>query len=153
MEKSSRTLRELESRDSEKRPESWRPPSLLPSPLPRSGVKFRWIRTSTLGHEDNKNVSQRFRENWVPVKASDVPELQIRSDRNSTFPEGVEVGGLLLCMTADENVESRKEYYDSMTRTQLESVDNAFLRQNDPRMPLLKPERRTRVSKGNAGSE
>src|SRR5687768_17640906 len=103
-----RTPRDLETREKTKRGhDGWRPPSLLPEPLARPGVKFRWIRTSAMGDADIKNVSSRFREGWEPVKAEDHPELEILTDPESRFKDGVEVGGLLLCQNADENVEQR----------------------------------------------
>ena len=71
-----RTKRDAESREVETRPsDSWLPASVLPTPAPQDGWVFRYIRTSTLGHADNTNVSQAFREGWVPVKAEDHPEL------------------------------------------------------------------------------
>lgn len=143
-----RAPRSVETREHEERPTGWRPPSLLPTPAPQDGYRFRWIRTSTFGETDNKNVSARMREGWVPVRATDHPELQIRSDKGSDFPDGIEVGGLLLCKTAIENVKQRNEYFRHRSRDQMESVDNAYLRVNDPRMPLLKPERRSRTSLG-----
>lgn len=148
MEKSSRTPRDLETREKGGRKKSWAPPSLLPSPIEQDGYAFRWIRSSMFGEGDNKNVSSRFREGWTPVRAEDHPELQITSDKNSQFPGNVEVGGLLLCKTSVENVEARQDYFAQRTEDQMQSVDNAYLRENDPRMPLLRPERRTRVTFG-----
>lgn len=148
MQKSSRTPRDSETREVQGRKKSWRPPSLLPSPIPQEGYAFRWIRTAMIGEGDNKNVSARLREGWEPVKAEDHPELLITSDKNSQFPGNVEVGGLLLCKTSVENVDARNEYFADRTHDQMESVDNAYLRENDPRMPLLRPERKTRVSFG-----
>jgi len=84
----------------------------------------------------------------VPVKAQDHPELMLSSDRDSKFPDGIEVGGLLLCQTSNEIVEARARYYGNRAQDQIDSVDNSYLRDNDPLMPKLKPERRTRVSRG-----
>ena len=93
-----RTKREAESRTAEERPsDSWLPASILPNPDPVDGWVFRWIRTSTLGKADNTNVSQKFREGWVPVKAEDHPELEVMSDIDSRFEGNIEIGGLLLC--------------------------------------------------------
>ena len=65
-----RINRDAESREVETRPsDSWLPASVLPTPAPQDGWVFRYIRTSTLGHADNTNVSQAFREGWVHVKA------------------------------------------------------------------------------------
>ena len=148
MAEASRTRRDQETREAEKRETSWKPASLLPTPLPQPGYAFRWIRTSSFGIPDNKNVSSRIREGWEPVKAADHPELQIMSDKDSRFPDGVEVGGLLLCKTANENVTARKSYYEKRATDQMSTVDNNYLRENDPRMPLLKPERKTRTTFG-----
>jgi hypothetical protein len=82
------------------------------------------------------------------VRAEDHPELNIMSDRDSRFTDGVEVGGLLLCKTAIENVTARKTYYEKRATDQMSTVDNNYLRENDPRMPLLKPERKTRTTFG-----
>ena len=68
------------------------------------------------------------------------------SDRGSEFADNVEVGGLVLCKTSIENKEAREEYYSDKAATQMESVDNNFMREQDPRMPLLRPERSTRVT-------
>lgn len=141
-----------ETRDSETREENqrkgWKPPSLLPVPLPQPGIAFRYIRTSTMGDADIKNVSSRMREGWVPVKAEDHPELEVLRDPESRFKDGIEIGGLLLCQTASENVSQRKKYYEDRTQQQMESVDQDYLRANDPRMPLSRPERRTRTTFG-----
>lgn len=143
-----RTPRQMETREATKERDTWRPASLLPVPYPQKGVKFRWIRVSTLGTQDAKNVSSRMREGWVPVRAEDHPELEVQSDVNSQFKGGVEVGGLLLCKTSTENIAERENYYSRRAKDQLKSVDHHYLRESDPRMPLSKPERRTRVSFG-----
>lgn len=143
-----RTPRNTETREASKRKVSWSRPSMLPTPEPREGVTYRWIRTSTLGNADNTNVSSRFREGWTPVRASDHPNLQIVSDIDSRFKDNIEVGGLLLCQNATENVEARMEAQRDMAASQMSAVDNNYLRNSDPRMPVLNPERNTRTSFG-----
>ena len=143
-----RTSRSTETREESKRKVSWQRPSMLPTPEPRDGVEYRWVRTSTLGQSDNTNVSSKFREGWTPVKAEDHPELQVLPDIDSRFEGNVEVGGLLLCENSTEYVESRREAHDEMNTQQIESVDNNYLRQSDPRMPVLNPERSTKTSFG-----
>jgi len=145
---SERTPRSNSSRETQERKKTWQRPTMLPDPEPREGVSYRWIRTSTLGESDNKNVSSKFREGWTPVKAEDHPELQVLPDIDSRFEGNVEVGGLLLCENSAEYVESRKEAHTDMARSQIESVDNSFLKQSDPRMPVLQPERSTKTSFG-----
>ena len=141
-----RTPRTEETRDKTARKRTWERPSALPTPEPRAGLCFRWIRTSTLGDADNRNVSMRFREGYTPVKASDFPELRVISDRDSQFPDNIEIGGLLLCSIPAEIVEDRSEQMAEKARQQMDSVDRNYLRENDPRMPMLRPERESRTT-------
>lgn len=144
-----RTKREHDSREEDQRQsDSWMPASVLPTPDPQDGWVFRWVRTSTLGHADNTNVSQKFREGWIPVRAEDHPELNVMSDIDSRFEGNIEVGGLLLCKAPEGKMKSREEHFQRMAASQMESVDNNFLKQNDPRMPVLNPERSTRTTFG-----
>jgi hypothetical protein len=121
---------------------------MLPTPEPRPGLKFRWVRTATLGSADMTNVSSRFREGYTPVRAEDYPELQIMSDVDSRFKNNIEVGGLLLCSIAEEEVEARVEGQLEMAQSQIDAVDRNFMRENDPRMPVLRPERTSKTSFG-----
>ena len=75
-----REPRQNETRETSTRTKSWERPTNLPTPAPREGVTYRWIRTSTLGNADNTNVSSKFREGWTPVKAEDHPELKVLPD-------------------------------------------------------------------------
>jgi hypothetical protein len=101
-----------------------------------------------MGNSDNPNVSTRFREGYTPVKASDHPELQLVTDMDSRFKENIEVGGLLLCSIPEEIAEDRIEQQLEQSTRQMDAVDNNYMRQSDPRMPVLKPERHSRTSFG-----
>ncbi len=143
-----RTPRTKDSREESKRKVSWQRPSMLPNPEPKDGIEYRWIRTSTLGNSDNTNVSSRFREGWTPVRKDDHPNLQVVSDIDSRFTDNIEVGGLLLCQNTTENVQARRDAQLLQAESQMDAVDNSYLRNSDPRMPVLKPERSTRNSFG-----
>ena len=145
---SNRNSRTTETRESGQRKVSWQRPSMLPVPEPKPGIEYRWIRTSTLGQSDNTNVSSRFREGWTPVRAEDHPNLQVVSDIDSRFTDNIEVGGLLLCQNSTENVQARREAQHRQAASQMEAVDTSYLRNSDPRMPVLNPERSTRTSFG-----
>ena len=138
-----REPRQNETRETSTRTKSWERPTNLPTPAPREGVTYRRIRTSTLANADNTNVSSKFREGWTPVKAEDHPELKVLPDIDTRFEGNVEVGGLLLCENSTDYVESRKQAHADMNKSQIESVDNNYLRQSDARMPVLRPERST----------
>lgn len=144
-----RTPRTSETRENTSpRKKTWKRQSMLPTPEPQEGYTFRWIRTSTLGSADMTNVSSRFREGYVPVRAEDHPELQIMSDVDSRFKGNIEVGGLLLCKAPTEDVQARIEGQLEMAQSQIDAVDRNFMRESDPRMPVLKPERSTKTSFG-----
>ena len=145
---SNRNSRTTETREESKRKVSWTRPSMLPSPEPKNGIEYRWIRTSTLGNSDNTNVSSRFREGWTPVRKDDHPNLQVVSDIDSRFTDNIEVGGLLLCQNDAENVQARRDAQQRQAEGQMDAVDNSYLRNSDPRMPVLNPERSTRSSFG-----
>lgn len=142
-----REPRALQTRDTAERPKKWTPPQLLPDPTPEEGYAYRWIRIATLGKDDAMNISGKLREGWEPVKASDHPEVRLFSGGQSRFPDSIEVGGLLLCKTPVEFTEQRNAYYTQQAESQMQSVDNAYMRENDPRMPLFK-ERSTKVTFG-----
>jgi len=142
-----RIKRDLETREQTTRKRSWQRPELLPSPEPEDGYKFHWVRVSTQGQVDATNVSSKIREGWEPVKASDHPEITMVSVENERFKDNVVIGGLMLCKAPIEMVEERNDYYNQQAKSQMESVDNNLMRENDPRMPLFN-ERKTKVTFG-----
>lgn len=129
------------------RPKQWMPPQLLPDPNPEEGYAFRWIRISSLGKDDTTNISGKLHEGWEPVRASDHPEIRLFGSSNGKFPDSIEVGGLLLCKTPLEFTEQRNSYYRQQAEAQMNSVDNTYMRENDPRMPMFK-ERKSTVTFG-----
>lgn len=140
--------REQEGREADKRKASWSSPRMLPDPEPEEGYRFRWVRTGSAGSSDTVNVSMRFREGYVPVALSEHPEMHIIKDERSRFPDAVEVGGLLLCKIPEENAEAREETQVNQAHAQIDSVENHFMRESDPRMPLQKVQRQSKVSMG-----
>lgn len=141
-----RDPRTLDTRENTERKVTWKRPSALPDPTPQDGVEYRYIRTASLGQSDMTNVSSKFREGWEPVKLEDHPELKIMSDVDSRFKGNVEVGGLLLCKNSKENMDARRDYQSDQAKSQMQAVDNSFMKESDPRMPVLRPEKSTRTS-------
>lgn len=142
-----RLAREVENRESAQRKQQWTPPETLPSPKAQDGWVFRWIRTSFMGQSDPTNTSAKLREGWEPVKAEDHPELMLLADPNSRFKGNVEVGGLLLCKAPEELMKQRAAYYQRQSSSQMEAVDNNFMKTEDGRMPLFN-ERRSSTTFG-----
>ena len=143
-----RLKRDIETRETTTRTKSWQKPELLPNPDPEPGYQFHWVRIATLGQVDAMNVSSKLREGWEPVKATDHPEIMMVSTENERFKDNIVIGGLLLCKTPSEFVEDRNAYYAQQSKAQTNSVDNNFMRENDPRMPLFS-DRKSKVTFGN----
>jgi hypothetical protein len=66
---------------------------------------------------------------------------------NDRFKDNIVIGGLMLCKTPSELVQDRNDHYQEQSDAQIQSVDNNFMRENDPRMPLFS-ERKTKVTFG-----
>jgi hypothetical protein len=142
-----RPTRNTETREKKARTKNWVPPQQLPDPEPQDGYRFRWVRLSLLGQRDDRNVSVKFREGWVPVKAEEHPEIVTQYGFTANDSGNIESGGLMLCKIPTETAESRNAYYANQNKQQMEAVDNNFMRDNNPRMPLFSDKRST-VSRG-----
>ena len=142
-----RLNRENETREKSTRKKAWNRPEVLPTPNPEPGYKFHWVRISTRGESDPMNVSTMLRQGWEPVKASDHPEIFVVGGESDRFKDNIVIGGLMLCKAPIEMVEERNEYFQQQADAQIHSVDNNFMRENDPRMPLFN-ERKTKVTFG-----
>jgi hypothetical protein len=138
-----RTPRDNVSREKQARA-VYVPPTALPDPTPEPGYVYRWVATHVLGQHEPTNVSRKFRDGWEPVKAVDHPELMITGSEKTG---NVEIGGLMLCKMSSERARSRDDYYDQQAQNQMESVDNHFMRNNNPMMPLF-AEKKSSVSRG-----
>jgi hypothetical protein len=138
-----RTPRDNVSREKQARA-VYVPPTALPDPTPEPGYVYRWVATHVLGQHEPTNVSRKFRDGWEPVKAVDHPELMIVGSEKTG---NVEIGGLMLCKMPAERARSRDDYYEQQAQNQMESVDNHFMRNNNPMMPLF-AEKKSSVSRG-----
>jgi hypothetical protein len=136
-----------QSREQEERPKVWQPASTLPEPEKQPGFTYRWVRVSTLGVNDARNISAALREGWEPVSIEEQPQFKFMVDPDSRFKDNIEVAGLLLCKIPTEFMDQRRKHFEEKTEAQNESVDNNFMRENDPRMPLF-TERKSKTSFG-----
>ena len=144
-----RTRRTEESREKEVRQQSWKPAHDLPVPEPVDGYGFRWVRIAMMGQADPANMARARREGWIPCKAVDHPEISgdLASFGMAPSSDLIEIGGLVLCKAPTELLQQRDAYYADLTQRQAQSVDNNFLRENDPRMPLFR-EGKSKISFG-----
>lgn len=139
--------RAQETREAAERPKQWQPASLLPMPEPQEGYEFRYIRKSMIGVNDPTNMSRKIREGWETCRLEDHPELELNVDEDAKESGLVEIGGLILCKMPTEMVKQRNAYYSQSNRRQVESVDNNYMKEEDPRMPLIS-EKSSKVSFG-----
>jgi hypothetical protein len=139
----SRLARELDTRTQTERPKTWQPASTLPEPDKQPGYAYRWIRVSTLNQADPRNISSKLREGWEPVRIEEQPKFKMMVDPNSRFKDNVEVAGLLLCKIPSDFMSQRRAHFAKKNKDQIESVDNNFMRENDPRMPLFRERKST----------
>ena len=146
-EKQNRLARELDTRAAVARPAMWQVPEALPAPDERTGWSHRWIRISTLGTADPSNISSKLREGYEPCKAEDYPEMMMHATTEGRFKGNIEVGGLLLCRIPAEFMVQRADHFARQAKAQMESVDNTFMKDNDPRMSKFS-EKTTKVSFG-----
>jgi len=135
------------TREQAERPKVWQPASMLPEPDKQAGYAYRWVRVSTLGQNDARNISSKLREGWEAVRIEEQPQFRMLVDPDSRFKDNIEVAGLLLCKAPVEMMKQRKEYFAQKNQAQMDSVDSNFMRENDARMPLF-AEKRSKTSFG-----
>ncbi len=131
-----RNSRSAETRESQTRRRPWQPPSMLDAPEAPPGYQFRWIRESTRGSDDKSNMSKRIREGYEPVRAEDYPEFQAPTIENGENKGVIGVGGLILAKVPEETATERTKYFENQANSQLNGVDQNYMRESDPRMPI-----------------
>lgn len=146
-----RTSRQSETRQQEKKPSAWAPPSSLDAPPAPQGYAHRWIRTSIAGFEDTANVTKKLREGWEFVRAE---EMKNSADihkypiiNQGQYQGCIGIGGLVLARIPEEIVEQRKQYFNNVTVDQVKAVDNDILKEQRPEMPV-NIDRQSRVTFG-----
>jgi hypothetical protein len=142
-----RITRDFDKREVKERPKQWQPASALPEPDKVPGYDYRWVRVSARMQTDPQNISSKLREGWEAVRMEEQPQFKMLVDPNGRFKDNIEVGGLLLCKIPTDFMAQRRQYYADKTRSQSDAVDNNFMKENDPRMPLFR-ERKSTASFG-----
>lgn len=132
--------------------DEWSPPALLPNPPKHPDWVHRWVRTAILGQPDQQNVSTRFREGWEVAPADDplYADFQHFADSKSPWHQKgvIEVGGLMLCRAPRSKMAARDRYYAKQADAQMAAVESQLMSQSDARMPIEKPDVRTKTTFG-----
>ena len=142
-----KTPRASQSREKDKRPTTWTPPSSLDAPPAPDGFRHRWIRTEVLGFDDTKNMSGKIRSGWELVRADEYPGEDYPTMTTGKYAGVIGVGGLVLARITEELAKSREEYYRRKTMDRNEALENDVLKEQHPSMPINQ-ERQTRVTFG-----
>ena len=143
-----RSSRETQSRERTERKMEWNPGSALSAPEPPLGYKHRWIRESVMEFDDKTNVHKKRQEGWDLVRAEEYPDYVgpvVDEGRNAGV---IGVGGLVLARIPGELADQRNQHYQGVTHQQMEAVDRDWMRENNPAMPKLAPQRKSSVSFG-----
>tara|TARA_R100001443_G_scaffold117413_1_gene142316 strand:+ start:3735 stop:4196 length:462 start_codon:yes stop_codon:yes gene_type:complete len=146
-----RTTRTEQSREKNSRRKPWIPPSTLDAPDPPEGYTHRWIRESVMGNDDKKNLSARLREGFDLVRADEYPDFEAPTVNDGKHAGVIGVGGLLLARFPIESKKERDAYFQGKTDEQMTAVDNDLMREEHSSMPILKPDRQSRVTFGAKG--
>jgi len=143
-----RSKREDTVRSKTVKPTTWKPPSSLDAPPAPEGFRHRWLRMEASGVDDRKNMSARLREGFELVRAEEYPDWDLPTIDNGKHAGVIAVGGLVLARIPVDLVNQRTAYYNRQAQQQLDAVDNDLMRDQHPSMPIIKPERQSRVTFG-----
>jgi hypothetical protein len=125
----------------------------LDAPPPPEGYIHRWIRESIMGTDDKKNLSARLREGFDLVRADEFPDFEAPTIQDGKHAGVIGVGGLLLARFPIESKQERDAYYRGKTQDQMTAVDNDLMRESNSTMPIIKPDRQSRVTFGKNNAE
>ena len=142
-----RTSRASQTRVKTAKKTVWTPPSSLDAPPAPDGYHHRWIRSETMGFDDTKNMAGKLRSGYELVRADEYPETDYPTINDGKYQGVIGVGGLLLARISTELVQSRKEYFDNLTKQKDEAIENDLLKEQHPGMPI-DHDRQTRVTFG-----
>ena len=142
-----KTSRASQSRDKDKRPQTWTPPSSLDAPPAPDGYRHRWIRTEVLGFDDTKNMSGKIRSGFELVRADEYPETSYPQMKDGKYAGVIGVGGLVLARIPEEVAKSREDWFKKQTQAKDEAINNDLMKEQHSSMPI-NAERQSRVTFG-----
>ena len=128
--------RASETRAKEAHEVVWTPPSSLDAPPAPDGFRHRWIRSESLGFDDQKNISGRLRSGYVLVMASEYKDQGYPVVETGKYTGVIGVGGLLLARVPNEIAEARQKYYAQKAQDADDAVKTDLLRDQHPSMPI-----------------
>ena len=145
--KNIKTSHASQTREKDKRPATWTPPSSLDAPPAPDGFRHRWIRAETMGFDDTKNMSGKIRSGWELVRADEYPGTEYPVLKEGKYAGVIGVGGLVLARISEELAKAREDYFRRQTEAKDEAVNNDLMKEEHKSMPINQ-ERQTRVTFG-----
>jgi hypothetical protein len=142
-----KTSRASQTRVKETKKQVWTPPSSLDAPPAPDGYHHRWIRAETMGFDDTKNMSAMLRSGYELVRADQYPDTEYPAINDGKYKGVIGVGGLVLARISLELVQSRKEYFNKLTKEKDEAIKNDLMKEQHPGMPI-DIDRQSRVTFG-----
>ena len=110
-------------RDEESRPQTtWQPPALLDAPEARPGYVQRWVATAIQGKDTPDNGYKRMREGWSARPASTVNNQLFPTINHGQWEGCIGIEGMLLCEMPIEKHRQMKQYHQSKSDEQNESL-------------------------------
>ena len=142
-----KTSHASQTREKDKRPATWTPPSSLDAPPAPDGFSHRWIRAESMGFDDTKNMSGKIRSGWELVRADEYPGTEYPVLKEGKYAGVIGVGGLVLARISEELAKAREDYFRRQTEAKDEAVNNDLMKEEHKSMPINQ-ERQTRVTFG-----
>ena len=142
-----KTSHASQTREKDKRPQTWTPPSSLDAPPAPDGFRQKWLRAETMGFDDTKNMSGKMRSGWELVRADQYPDSNYPTVKEGKYAGVIGVGGLLLARIPEEIAQSREAYFRKQTKDRDDAVNNDLMKEQHPSMPI-DSDRQTRVTFG-----
>ena len=101
-----------------------------------------------LGEADQQNVSMRMREGWEPCLPEEYPEMASVLVEKIGKKGVIEVGGLMLCRASEAKMRARDKYHERQAEAQIEGVESALMSNSDSRMPIQRPQTKSKTTFG-----
>ena len=142
-----KTSHASQTREKEKQPTTWTPPSSLDAPPAPDGFRHRWIRAESMGFDDTKNMSGKIRSGWELVRSDEYPGSEYPVLKEGKYAGVIGVGGLVLARISEEVAKAREDYFSRQTKDKTDAVNNDLMKEEHKSMPITS-DRQTRVTFG-----
>jgi len=126
-----RVSREAQTREATKNVETYTPPPLLPMPPEEDGYNFKWVRKSTRGEIDARNMAKRAQQGWIMCRKEDYPDIARLIDPFSNSGDYIESGGLILAKLPTSTAEGIRHYNTRRAKSQIRAVDSNYFSLKD----------------------